>query len=619
LKYRGKKIYFMFFLIFFLISATLCTESSAQMVAGYPNKFHFNGLIQLQYKSYSFETSFNGNKFKNDYSNFEQYYNLNLDGYIYHPRLIVFNSSIYFDYLKSLSGVDMTGKDLSYNLFATVLPYRPVSLELFASREHFSFEADTATLPDRTINHYGARLKIKLEKREVLKYIRFSYEHWDYIYKGSSENTKNDLYSLLIRGYLSKIRTQYSVSYSFSNYSSSDFSSLDSKFFNVYTDTDLTKKGTALLSTSFYNLDSEYSSGNYTKESNFGANLNFPPGKRYYHDYMYLYNKLEQFYKGSPDAGTIDTLDETSYHLIKGSWGYRFTERLMGSLGLDYGKRKINQDSGNFSGISTGLSYSRTIAGFNFQSSYRFIKKKDELRYDLTEHSLNLGITKQIRFGTAYMHYYLLKSDSKSDVFESSEGDLLGEGNDTIAIGERTTDTLSHTILLGIRGRGYGTVLGRAIWTIEGTYYTVKSDIKRPVRIFEDEFTETTIFETITRKRNQYSIYGQIFLPVRNNINLYSRATYAFGEIDSITKSSLIVDARLTYVIYKNITFNGLWRGRWDKIESEPDRRTFDYEAQLDYSRGRLILSLEFYLTQTEQNQVTNLSRRIFLTLKRYL
>jgi len=648
LKDSGKKIAFLFFLIFFFLSVALCTESSAQMVAGYPKKFHFSGLAQLQYKSYSFETSFNGSSYKNDYSHFEQHYNLNLGGYIYHPRLIVFNSSIYFTYLKSLTGVDMKGNDLTYNVFTTVLPYRPVSLELFGTREHSSFEAATSALPDRTINHYGARLKIKLEKREALKYIRLSYEHWDYITEGISEKNKTDAYSLVIRGFLSKIRTRYSLSYSISNYSSPS-DRLDSKFFNLFTETGLTKKRTVLFMT-FSHADSKYSGGNYTKESNFSANLSFPPGIRYYHDYMYLYNTLEQFYKGSLFAGTEDTLNESTNHLIKGSWGYRFTEKLMGSLSLDYGKRKINTESGKLTGISTGLSYSRTIAGLNFQSSYRFILKKDELRDDFNEHSLNVGLTRQVRFGTAYMHYYLIKSNSKSKVFEQNDETFLGEENDKIVLGERTTDTLSHVILLGIRGRGYGKVLGRAIWTIEGTYYTVESKIKKPIRstgeCIIDEFTgecidegfaddeciidentgeciddgsSGTAYEEITRKRKQYSIYGQFFLPVRNSINLYSRARYSWGEIDSINRSSLIIDARLTYVIYRNITLTGLWRGRWDKIKGTPDRRTFDYEAELDYRRGRLLLSLEFYLTQTKQNNITNLSRRIFLTLKRYL
>lgn len=621
LKYRGKKIVCLFFLIFSFISVTVCKESSAQMVAGYPKKFHFRGLVDLQYRNYSFENSSYGTNYKNEYSHFQQYYNLNLDGYIYHPRLIVFNSSIYFSYLKPISvstnANKIASKDLTYDVFLTFLPYRPVSLELFGTREHIAYEASNFTLPDRTINHYGARLKIKLEKREALKYIRFSYEHWDYIYEGISKENKTDTYSLVIRGFLSKIRTQYSLSYSIANYSS-PFDSLDSKFLNVFTETGLTKIGTILFTT-FSREDSKYSSGDYLKQSVFNLDLSFPQGTRYYHGYMYTFNTSERLYKGSLLAGTDDRLDETSYHLIKGSWGYRFSERLMGSLSLDYGKRKINDKSGNVTGLSTGLSYSRTIAGFNYQSSYRFITRKDDFRDDFKEHSFNLNITRQIRFGTLYMHYYLIKSDSKSDVFENNTEDFLGEEEQDIVIGERTTDSLSHNILLGMRGRGYGNIFARAIWTIEGSYYTVKSDIKRPAHNNGDGFMGFSEFEHITKKRNQYSLYGQIFLPFRDNINIYSRAAYSFGEIDSINRSSLIIDARLTYVIYRNITFGGLWRGRWDKIQGSPNRRTFDYEAKLDYRRGMLLLSLEFYLTQTKQSEITNLSRRIFITLKRYL
>jgi hypothetical protein len=586
------------------------------MAAGYPQRFRFNGLIQLQYRTYSFETSANGNTYKNDYSLLEQHYNLNLAGYLYHPRLIVFNSSIYFTHLKSLSGVDISGKDLTYNFFVTALPYRPVSLELFASREHFSFEAANTAFPDRTVNNYGARLKIKLEKSVVIKYIRLSYEHWDYITDGLSEKTTTDSYSFLIRGLLSMIRTRYSLSYSSTNYSA-PIDSLDSKYFNAFTETSLTKKGTALF-TSFSYSDSQYSSGDYIKESIFHANLDLPPGKRFFHDYSYLFNSSEHLYKGSESAGTSDTLNKYSSHMIKGSWGYRFTDRLMGSLALDYGKRKINQYRGDVTGMSSDLSYSRTIAGINLQSSYRFIMRRDDLRDDFNEHSVNIGLTRQVRLGTAYLHYYLIKSDSKSKVFEASEDDFLAEEDDRIVLGERTNDSLSHTIVLGIRGRGFGNILRRAIWTVEGSYFTVKSDIKRPIRTTEDEFTETT-FEHITIKRKQYSIYGQIFMPVRNTINLYSRAIYTLGEIDSINRSSLIIDARLTYILYRNFTFTGLWRGRWDKIKGTPDRRTFDYEAELDYTRGKLLLSLEFYLTNIEQNNITNLSRRIFLTLKRYL
>jgi hypothetical protein len=617
LKDNGKKIVFLFFLIFFFISVALCTESSADMVGGYPKKFRFSGLIQLQYRNYSFETSYRGTTYKNEYAHFEQRYNLNLDGYIYHPRLIVFNSAIYFTYLKSLTGVDITARDLTYDLLVTALPYRPISLDLFASREHHFFEAATSILPDRTINHYGARLKVDLAKLQLIRAIRLGYEHWDYTTEGISEKIKTDQYTLNIRGYLSKIRTRYSISSYLTNYSSSD-ESIDSKFITAVAETGLTKKGIGLF-TSFSYADDKYSTGEYIKELNYGADLSFPPGNRFYHEYRYIYDKSEHFYKGSETSNTEDRLNKISYYLFKGSWGYRFSEGLMGTLYLDSGKRNVNDESGKVSGLSAGLSYSKTIAGFNFQSSYRFLMRKDELRDDSKEHTLNIGLTKQVRLGTVYLNYILIKSNSEAKVFEESEPDFFGEDTQKFEIGERTADSLAHTILLGIRGRGFGKLLRRAIWTFESSYYTVESDIKRPIRVYIDEFTQETQFENINRKTKQYNIYGQLFLPIRNTINFYSRATYTFGEIDSINKKNLIIHSRLTYIIFRNLSFSGLWRGRWETIENTPDRTTFDYEALLDYRRGKVLLSLEFYLTAVKQADASSNYRRIFLTFKRFI
>lgn len=614
---RKKKIVFLFFIIFFLSLMFLSAESSAQMTIGYPKKFRLTGLIELQYKNYAFETSTDRASHESGYSDIRQRLRLNLEGYVYHPRLIVFRSSVDFSYFKSLTGADTKGRDLGYDLFVTALPYRPVSLDLFASRDHYFFEARTQALPDRTVNHYGARLRINLEKLKPIRLIRLRYEHWDYITEGISEDTKTNSYSLSISGLLSKIKTTYTLTSSL-NKLSSPISDIDSKYFNSFTVTGLTKKGTKLI-TSFFYADIRHSTDDYIKELTFGADLDFPPVKRFYHDYRYVFDTTEQFYKGSESAGTMDKLTESSYHVLTGSWGYRITDRLMSSLALNYGKRRVGDDKGSLTGLSTSLTYRRPFAAYNFESAYRFILRRDDFRDDSNEHRFNIGLrTRRFKLGTAYLTYTLIKTDSESKVFERNEEDFFGEEEEKILIGKRETDTLAHTVLMGLRGRGFGNALRRAIWTVEGSYFNVKSDIKRPIREDEDEFSETEI-EHITRKTHQYSFYGQIILPIRSTINFNSRATYTFGETDSVSRQSLIMHTRLNYRIYRNLTFSGLWRGRWDKIESRPDRRIFDYEAVFDYRRGKTIFTLEFYLTSTEEAKINFWSRRIFLTLKRYI
>ncbi len=162
-------------------------------------------------------------------------------------------------------------------------------------------------------------------------------------------------------------------------------------------------------------------------------------------------------------------------------------------------------------------------------------------------------------------------------------------------------------------------MLRRAIWTVESSYFNTKSNIKRPIRTSDEFGGSEMTFEDISRKTYQYSFYGQIILPIRTTMNLNSRATYAFGESDSFSRQSFVMHTRLNYRVQRNLTFAGLIRGRWEKIENNPNRTIIDYEASLDYRRGKLQCLLEFYLSTTKQEDLTFWSRRIFLTIRRYI
>lgn len=605
-------------LVLFFSLLLVPDQSSAQMTSGFPRKFRLTGFVELQYRNYWHETSSSRSTNDDTYSNFKERIRLHADGFIYHPRLIVYSAAVDFSHQKSLTGVDIKGKDLSYSLLVTALPYRPISLDLFASRDHYSFEAKTQALPDRTVTHYGAKMRFNIEKVQPLRLIRLRYEHWGYATENISEDTVTDTYSISVHGLLSKLKTVYTVTSTLTNFTSPVLD-IDTKFFSAYTDTNLTKKGVKLINSFFYS-DFQYSIGDYTKDLNYSADLDFPPGERYYHDYRFVFNQTEQFYKGSEASGTRDRLSELSYQIITGSWGYRFSDRLIGSLFLDYGKRKVDSEKGEVTGISTSLAYRRPLGAFNTESSYRFILKKDELRNDFTEHYITINLkTRRFSLGTGYFTYTFIKSDSESKVFEESDEFYFDEEAEKVEIGKRTTKTLSHSVVLGLRGRGFGKMLRRAIWTVENSYFNTTSDIKRPIRT-TDEFGGTEItFEDITRKTHQYSIYGQIVVPIRTTMNINSRATYAIGETDSFSRQSFVMHTRINYRLQRNLTFAGLVRGRWEKIENSPNRTIIDYEASLDYRRGKLHCLLEFFLSTTKQKDLTFWSRRIFLTIRRYI
>jgi len=586
------------------------------MTAGYPKKFRLTGYAELQYNNNYFEYSTSRSSHDYSHSNFKQSLRLNFQGYIYHPRLLVYRVLLNLSYFKSLTGVDINGKDFGYAFLVTALPYRPISADLFASRDYYHFIAKTQALPDRTVTNYGARLKIFFKKLKLTRLIRLRYEHWDIDTENISENTKTDTYALSIIGSLNTIRTNYTLTSTLNSFSS-PMGDIDSKYLTAFTDTAITRKGLKLI-TSFFYSDFQYSNDDYTKELSFNTNLDFPNGERFFHNYQYLFNKTEQFYKGSLISGTTDKLTELSHNMITGSWGFRVTDRLMTSLVLNYGNRKIDNNKGDIVGLSTNLSYRRPFAGFNTESSYRFILKKDELRYDLYDHYISINLkTKRFKPGTAYFTYTFIKSYLENKIFAEEES-FFGEDVKPYEIGKSTMNSMSHSLVLGLRGRGLGTLLRRAIWTIESSYYNIKADIKRPLQRLDEFGDSERTFEEITRKTYQYSLYGQILFPIRTTMDFNSRASYAFGETDSVSRESFIMHARLNYRLRKNILFSGLIRGRWNRIQNNPDQRVIDYEASVEYFRGQLRCRLEVYLSLSDQADVTAWSRRIFLTVRRY-
>ena len=88
-----------------------------------------------------------------------------------------------------------------------------------------------------------------------------------------------------------------------------------------------------------------------------------------------------------------EKLVKGSYKIYSGSWGYRITDRLMSSLSLDYGKRKIDgglriaERSERYSFVQEDPLPDSTL-----ESAYRFIMREDELREDSKEHWISINL-----------------------------------------------------------------------------------------------------------------------------------------------------------------------------------------------------------------------------------
>lgn len=574
------------------------TETFAQMRLVYPKKFSISGLIELTYKDYSTETS-NGHDHKSSYSVLQQRYSLALKGYIYHPKLAVFTTRVTFIDYKTLSSTSVLKpetKSLIYEMSAIFLPYRPVSLTTYAMRSAFTVGGLPTNPYDNTIMNYGALLFINLRK---LPSIRFEYYHLDVTPQGSQQNkkkTKNDSYYLNIKGTLNPIRTQYSLNFGFSNISTA-IAERKTKFADIYANTGFKKFS---LINFFHYYDQEIS-----KTLGIYSNLQFNRGKRFLHDYYYSYAKFEETFN--------DTTTNRVKHDIRGFFSYRILTNLNSSLSLNYGLNKDEDGKWKYYAISTALNYSRPVKSLYLVSFYRFIVKNDEKLGKFNEHLISLDLTtRQFRWGRLFTSYNFTILDGMFKIQPSQESVDFGIQEEPQ---EGKYKTTTHTLIIGTRGRAFT----RASWSAEAEYIHSDSTKERPKKYFDySDFSDSDILKT-ERKRNYYVLVGEIMYPLgRRGANLNLRTGYNFGESDSKEFKKLYYELKLILPIARRLSLSSWWREAWYAIGGNPDRKVREYQILVNYGRGQLRLSVEYWVTVEEEETRKREDTRLILKAKRF-
>ena len=114
-----------------------------------------------------------------DYSTFEQRYKLGLKGYVYHPKLVSFSTSVTFrkEDADWESGGHSDADDIAYDFSASILPMNPVSLDVFALRSDSTIEGSGTAPASITTNYYGARFRFT---KRNFPLITVEYSHLDY-------------------------------------------------------------------------------------------------------------------------------------------------------------------------------------------------------------------------------------------------------------------------------------------------------------------------------------------------------------------------------------------------------------------------------------------------------
>lgn len=571
----------------------------------YAKRFQFYGLVELEYRDYSMESSSYGHKSETGWTSFEQLYRLGLRGYVYNPKLVTFSTSVTFRKEKTDydSGSEWTAKDINYDLSASFLPTRPVFLDVYALKTDSTIEGRGIAPYDISSNFYGAILCYASRKYPS---IRLEYNHWDYTIERERVEQKTDMnrFSVNINGFLEAVNTRYNITGYLSDYSS-PLIKYDGKEVRITTYTTITKED--LLSMYFHHTDIDF-----IKLTRFATNLRLKPIGRLYHNYGYEYltNETER--------------EKTDSHSISNYLRYRFSRMIFGMANLRYrfGKRDgVREESYD---INTGLYYGKTIKDFDFTSSYKFALTKEERYgdYKFMGHSLDIGLsTRKFKVGKVYANYVieLRKYDfTYSPREDDFEDDFYDEFEESYLVPTKT-DSLEHRVRSGINGKGPG----RAYWNIEAEIRFFDSDIK-------DHRTGFWIGdEQLAEEIRHYTLTGDIgYRFGRRGLTTF-RASYTTGETNSEHVERYYYEGRVNYRILRNLSLLAWWMEEWrnkgwwaatptvDSRRREFGWKTREYQVKLSYLLRRITVSLEYNGYRLEEGPFSTEYKRLYLKLSR--
>jgi hypothetical protein len=575
----------------------------------YPTKYRLTGVVELTYINYLTKANYDGTETEAETSSFQQYYKVGVEGYIYHPRLAVFNANItYRDTKYSPEYREGFGtKDIGYDVSVTFLPYRPVSLDVYARKIDYTVEW-TGVPVDTTSNLYGLRLKTHLRNFPSL---RLEYYHWDYEllrYSNVTEKNSIEKYILDLRGHSRFLKTKYSLYIDFTDYTRMG-KSYDTLQVRIFSDTKLDK------GTYFQNF-LNYSEDNISTLLGLSSYLYFKPGTRFNHFYGYNFYNSEYRFKGLAAQGIEDKITQTTTHTLYGTWGYRLSLRLNSSLSLRYGSNEVDKGKWNFYGIGTTIGYTRPLAVFNVSSHYKFSLRDDEKRGGFNEHNVEINLlTRRFRIGTVYTTYAFLYLDEEDRYAEKIGEDFFFGESESL---KRTSETISHTLSTGIRGRLPIRTIKRSYWNVEAEYYNSSTKGKRPTRVkTEFDYSELKTIE-FEEKSEEFSLTADLSYPLRKGMQFNLMSGYSVGENNSKDRKSLYYEARFNYPYSRNLNILAWWREVWTEIHENPEIHERFFEVQTIYRYGKLVFHLEGRIRIMEDKSERT-DRRIFLSAKRYI
>ena len=614
----------------------------------YLKKFTFKGVIQLTYRNNSTENS-GTNTFKSEKSTFAHRYKLEVNGYVYDPRLVLFTAGIIYgqelaDNKFKGANIDYNTKNISYDLSAHFLPFRPVSLRVYALKRDSATNGSLKNSYDLHSISYGA--DFFFEKKRFPS-IRLSYYHWEsssmtgsmikrgriipdeddeYFEEEEEEEppsvikqrlkneTKIDKYSLDVRGALNFINTTYGINGNFTK-SSINISNTEKvynyDYLNLRFDTITRFRPQMSLAMSF-----NYSDSTYSKVTSLAAQLNLPTIGGLHHFYSYKYISSQS-----------DTEDSQSHEIYNYLY-YRFTNRLTGKVRLLYktAKRDIFESDKRIEdryNVNLSVNYFRPIRSFDFSSQYIFTIGQDERQadYKFMYHHIGLKLsTRQWGFARLYLKYDFSYRTIEFTGLERSTD--IAEPGDT----SQNADYFENVLTLGIQGKGPR----RATWLVEGEAIFLTSSG------FQNAGWSSIYFgdrgSALGQKNIKYTVRTNIAYPVFRRALLsfngsYSTAKTESEDADSENFETYYYEGRFKYAVLRNMIVSAYWKQEWynknwlqqtlfiNGIEDSSEMT--QYGLDLTYFWRRVFLYLEYTAYRTKQSGGQTDTRQIYFMLSR--
>ncbi len=544
----------------------------------YPKRLSLRGIAELTYRDYGTRTESGGNSSDGGRTDFEQKYSLIVKGIVYDPRLITYSGRVTLRDNDSEGKFDLrdvsSSRDINYNLSADFLPYRPISLSIYASKTDATAQVSNAEPYDASSRFYGATLRIT---HRALPIVRIKYNHWDYSTNRRLVGTENNQFEVDVRGNLKAIKTRYLLRYVSSEYSSA-VRSYNSYHLRGFSDT-LIKKEHILRNTL------HYSDLDLSKFASVKTELEVYPFKRFSHVYSYQYDHIESL-----------KFDSSSYKTAA-RWVNRLSDNLTARASVGYGTTKSENndedEKDNFYTLGAGVKYWKRINGYDLRSNYSFLiaRKRettmgDRLDRKISYHSLGLGfLTRKLRPFKLYGDYdfYLLNADVE--------------------------DSTVHIVRTGVTGRGPK----RAYWTLEGFFQWVDRSISDPAADLGGAFLPH--FE----EGDSQDVRVEIRYPLSfNGLSVSVNGGYKFLQTENNGNTEAYYTASLRYRLLRNLLL--LARGKVIRYEFEEafrDKETRDLSLDLRYWIGRTFLNFELGHFREEDDFGLSETRRIILTLRR--